>query len=413
MSKQLEDRDAYAVLRVRDFRWFVAARFALTFGIRMQSVIVGWQVYELTHDPLSLGLVGLAEALPFFSISLFGGHVADIVSRKKIILSASSVYFVCAMALLLVSTKLDWLLSMNGVMPIYAIIFVTGLARGFLSPSQGAFMAQLVPRELYGNASTWSSVAWQLADVIGPATGGLIYGFSGVGSAYSVVVASTLIGVSCYAVVRKKPVPERRERGPIFRSLSGGLRFVFRDQVILGAITLDMFAVLFGGAVAVLPVFADQVLRTGAKGLGLLRAAPAVGSVAMSLFQAHYPFFKRAGRNLLICVFGFGIAIIAFALSTNFYLSLIILMVSGMFDNVSVVIRNTIIQLHTPDDMRGRVAAVNGIFIGSSNELGAFESGLAARLIGLVPSVVFGGTMALLVVGGVRKYAPKLRALQL
>ena len=413
MSASLNDKDAYAALRTRDFRWFVAGRFAMTFGIRMQSVIVGWQIYEITHSALSLGLIGLSEALPFFAISLFGGHVADLVSRKRIILTASAVYFICASSLLLVSTRLDWLLSLHGVFPIYAIIFVTGLARGFLSPSQTAFMAQLVPRELYGNASTWSSVAWQLADVTGPATGGLVYGFSGVGPAYALVVFSTLLGVSCYSMVRSKPVPERKSRESILKSLSGGLKFVFGDQIILGAISLDMFAVFFGGAVAVLPIFADKVLHIGAEGLGLLRAAPAVGAVIMSVIQAHYPFFKRAGRNLLLCVFGFALAMIVFALSKNFYLSLFILMVSGMFDNVSVVIRNTIIQLQTPDEMRGRVASVNGLFVGSSNEVGAFESGVAAQLLGLVPSVVFGGTVALLVVGAVRKFAPRLRRLEL
>jgi MFS family permease len=412
-NSSLDSSDAYGALRIRDFRWFVTARFALTFGIQMQSVIVGWQIYEITHDALSLGLIGLAEALPFFSISLFAGHVADSVNRKSIILTSSTVYFVSAAGLLLVSTRFESILQTHGVFPIYAIIFVTGLARGFLSPSQSAFMAQLVPRELYGNASTWSSVSWQLADVTGPAAGGLIYGFLGVGAAYSGVVAMTVIGLSSFTRVGRKPVPERKAEESIAQSLAGGLKFVFRDQVILSAISLDMFAVFFGGAVAVLPIFADQVLHIGAEGLGFLRAAPAVGSVLMSIIQAHHPFFKRAGRNLLICVLGFGLAIIAFALSKNFYLSLFILFVSGMFDNVSVVIRNTIIQLHTPDEMRGRVSAVNGIFVGSSNELGAFESGVAAKLIGLVPSVVLGGTMALLVVGVVRKFAPKLRRLEL
>lgn len=413
MASTLDTTDPYASLKIKDFKWFVIARFALTFGIQMQSVIVGWQIYQITHSALSLGLIGLSEALPFFGISLFAGHIADRVSRKDIIVSASTVYFVCAGALLLVSTRLDSVLRVHGVFPIYLIIFVTGLARGFLSPSQSAFMAQLVPRELFGNASTWSSVSWQLAEVTGPATGGLIYGFYGVGTAYSVVVVSTLIGLGGYSFVKKKPVPERKAGETMLQSLSGGLKFVFKDQIILSAISLDMFAVFFGGAVAVLPIFADQVLHIGAKGLGFLRAAPAVGAVIMSVIQAHYPFFKRAGRNLLFCVFGFGIAMIAFSLSKNFYLSLFILLVSGMFDNVSVVIRNTIIQLHTPDEMRGRVASVNGIFVGSSNEVGAFESGVAARLMGLVPSVIFGGTMALFVVAAVRKFAPKLRKLEL
>ncbi len=413
MNSTLDTSDPYAALRIRDFKWFVVARFSLTFGIQMQSVIVGWQIYQITHDALSLGLIGLAEALPFFSISLFAGHTADKVSRKSIILSTSAVYFVCAVGLLLVSTKFEWILHSHGVLPIYAIIFITGLARGFMSPAQSAFRAQLVPRELYGNASTWSSVSWQLADVAGPAAGGLIYGFSGVGTAYTTVVIMTMIGLGSFTLVRKKPVPERKSKESMAQNLVGGLNFVFHDQVILSAISLDIFAVFFGGVVAVLPIFADQVLHTGAEGLGLLRAAPAIGALIMSVIQAHYPFFKRAGRNLLACVFGFGLAIITFSLSKNFYLSLSMLLISGMFDNVSVVIRNTIIQLHTPDEMRGRVAAVNGIFVGSSNELGAFESGVSAKLIGLVPSVVFGGTMALLVVGAVRKFAPGLKELRL
>ncbi len=413
MNSALDTSDPYAALRIRDFKWFVIARFSLTFGIQMQSVIVGWQIYQITHDALSLGLIGLAEALPFFSISLFAGHTADKVSRKGIILSSSAVYFVCAAALLLVSTKFEWILHTHGVFPIYAIIFITGLARGFMSPSQSALRAQLVPRELYGNASTWSSVSWQLADVAGPAVGGLIYGFSGVGTAYTTVVIMTMIGLGSFTLVRKKPVPERKSKESMAQSLVSGLKFVFHDQVILSAISLDMFAVFFGGVVAVLPIFADQVLHTGAEGLGFLRAAPAIGALIMSVIQAHYPFFKRAGRNLLTCVFGFGLAIITFSLSKNFYLSLSMLLISGMFDNVSVVIRNTIIQLHTPDEMRGRVAAVNGIFVGSSNELGAFESGVSAKLIGLVPSAVFGGTMALLVVGAVRKFAPRLKELKL
>ena len=413
MNSTLDTSDPYAALRIRDFKWFVVARFSLTFGIQMQSVIVGWQIYQITHDALSLGLIGLAEALPFFSISLFAGHTADKVSRKSIILSASAVYFVCAVALLLVSTKFEWILHTHGIIPIYGIVFITGLARGFMSPSQSAFRAQLVPRELYGNASTWSSVSWQLADVAGPAVGGLIYGFSGVGTAYTTVVIMTMIGLGSFTLVRKKPVPERKSKESMAQSLVSGLKFVFHDQVILSAISLDMFAVFFGGVVAVLPIFADQVLHTGAEGLGILRAAPAIGALIMSVIQAHYPFFKRAGRNLLTCVFGFGLAIITFSLSKNFYLSLSMLLISGMFDNVSVVIRNTIIQLHTPDEMRGRVAAVNGIFVGSSNELGAFESGVSAKLIGLVPSVVFGGTMALLVVGAVRKFAPRLKELKL
>lgn len=405
--------DAYAALRIGDFRWFVFARFILTLAIQIQSVIVGWQVYEITHDALALGFIGISEAIPFLGMALFAGHVADLVSRKKIILLSGLVYFVCAIALLTVSTSLSSILTIFGVFPIYLIIFITGIARGFMSPAISAFAAQLVPRGLFGNASTWNSLAWQVAEVTGPAIGGLIYGYMGVGAAYATVVVFSALGWIFFSLVKKRPVPERQKDETIWQSLSAGLKFVFKNQIVLSAISLDMFAVFFGGAVSMLPMFADHVLHTGAKGLGFLRAAPAVGAVIMSLVQAYWPMFKHAGRNLLIAVFGFGVCIICFALSQNFYLSFIILMLSGVFDNVSVIIRSTIMQVYTPDNMRGRVSAVNSIFIGSSNELGSFESGVAAKLMGLIPSVIFGGSMTLGVVAAVRRFAPKLRRLSM
>ncbi len=413
MDFKLDTSDAYASLKIKDFKWYISARFLLTFGIQMQSLIVGWQIYELTHDALSLGLIGLSEAIPFLSVTLFAGHVADRVSKKEIILSANLVYFICALALLLISTLFHTILQQHGAFPIYVVIVITGLARGFMAPTQTAFAAQLVPRQLYGNAYTWNSLAWQTAEVSGPAVGGLLYGFFGVGTAYSTVVVLSLTGFIFFTKVTKKPPPEQKTKESIGKSLSEGLKFVFKNQIILSAITLDMFGVFFGGAVAVLPIFADRVLHIGAKGLGFLRAAPAVGEIIMSIVQTHYPFFKNAGRNLLFCVFGFGVSIILFALSKNLYLSLFMLFLSGIFDNVSVVIRATIIQLLTPDEMRGRVSAVNGVFLSSSNELGSFESGVAAKLIGLIPSVVFGGTMTLLVVATIRKVAPKLQALKM
>ena len=413
MDFKLNNDDAYAALRIKDFKWFVSARFMLTFAIQMQSLIVGWQVYELTHDALSLGLIGLAEAFPFFGTSLFGGHVADTISRKKIILFANFMYALCALSLLLISIQFHSIFLKDGAEPIYIIIFVTGIARGFMSPAQSAFAAQLVPREIFGNASTWNSLIWQTAAVTGPAVGGLIYGFIGVGKAYEAVLIMSIIGLIFYTRVNKKPIPPKKIKESIWESLTNGLKFVSHNQIILSAISLDMFAVFFGGAVAVLPIFADQILHIGAKGLGFLRAAPAVGAILMSTIQAYWPFFKRAGNNLLFCVFGFGIAMIVFALSKNFYLSLFILFLSGMFDNVSVVIRNTIIQIFTPDEMRGRVASVNGIFVSSSNELGSFESGVAAKFLGLVPSVILGGGMTLIVVAAVRNFAPKLRKLKL
>jgi MFS family permease len=410
---QKGEYDAYAVLRIKDFRLFILARFLLTFGIQMQSVIVGWQVYKITHDPFSLGLIGLAEAIPFLGVALFAGHVADRVNRRRIILVTVIAYLLGAIALLLLSFHLYETTKSNGVFAIYAVIFATGFARGFFYPAQSAFMAQIVPRELYPNSSTWNSTIWHIAAVSGPAFGGLIYGFAGIEAAYATVIGFVILSFIFFIQMRNLPLPLRKIKEGLLESLSDGIRFVFRNQVLLGALALDMFAVLFGGAVAMLPVFAAEVLLTGPQGLGFLRAAPAAGAVMMALVLAYRPPLRHAGVNLLIAVTGFGLSIILFAISRNFYLSLAMLALSGMFDNVSVIIRSTIIQLYTPDNMRGRVASVNSIFIGSSNEIGSFESGLAARLLGLVPSVIFGGTMTLIVAATTGRFSPKLRKLNL
>lgn len=409
----MKNKDAYASLKIKDFRWFLIARVMLTFAFQIQSVIVGWQVYKLTHDALALGMIGLAEAVPYLSIALFGGHVADIVNRKKIILLAGSVFFFCAVVLFLISTIFHSVLITFGALPIFAIIFMTGLARGFISPAFNALAAQLVPRELFGNASTWNSMLWQMAAITGPAIGGLVYGFWGIGYAYFLVIFFCVLCLSFFYRVEKKPMPKRTKEKNIWQSLSSGLKFVFNDQVILGAISLDMIAVFFGGAVAILPIFADKILHTGAEGLGMLRAAPAIGALIMSYVQAHNPLFKNAGRTLLICVLGFGITTILFAISSNFYSVIALLILGGMFDNVSVIIRQTILQLFTPDEMRGRVSSINGIFVGSSNELGSFESGVAAKLLGLVPSIIFGGSMTIVTVGVTSFVAPKLRRLKM
>lgn len=409
----MDKKSPYAALKIKDFRLFISARFLLTLGIQMQSLIVGWQIYELTHDALSLGLIGIAEALPFLIVALFAGHVADVINRKKIVLISNGVYFLCAVGLLLISTQFHHALARYGIVPIYAIIFVTGIARGFMSPALNAFAAQLVPKELYGNMSTWNSMAWQIAEISGPAVGGLMYGFFGVGPAYSLVTILNAAGWTFFSFIEKKPLPEKTKKETMRESLMSGLKFAFGNQIILSAISLDMFAVFFGGAVAILPIFADKILHIGAKGLGFLRAAPAAGAIIMSFIQAHYPPFEKAGRNLLVAVFIFGIFIILFAISKNFYVVFILLMLSGMADDISVIIRNTIIQVYTPDEMRGRISAINGIFIGSSNELGSFESGVAAKLMGLVPSIIFGGTMTLAVVSTVAKFSPKLRKLKM
>lgn len=411
--KNKKGNDAYAVLRIKDFRYFLLARFMFTFGIQMQAVIVGWQVYEITKDPFALGLVGISEAIPFISIALFAGYVADIVNRKFLVLAANFVYLICAITLFLFVFKFSDIFSSGHVFPIYSVIFVTGIARGFIYPAHTSIMAQLVPRELYANSTTWNSTFWHIATVTGPAVGGLIYGFAGIIYAYSAVVIFVMLSFILFLNVRRQPMPARQVNARLFDNLTAGVRFVFRNQVLLSAISLDMFAVLFGGAVAMLPVFAGDILKVGPEGLGFLRAAPAVGAVFMALILAHVPIQYHAGKKLLFSVAGFGICMILFALSKNFYLSLALLVFSGICDNVSVIIRGTITQLFTPDEMRGRVASVNSIFIGSSNEIGSFESGLAARIMGLIPSVIFGGFMTLGIVGATSKLAPKLRKLHL
>jgi MFS family permease len=405
-------KDAYAALRMKDFLLFVCARFCITVAINMQAVIVGWQVYDITRDPLSLGLIGLAEALPSIAVSLYAGHVADVVQRKKIILITAGTLVLCSLLLLSFTTALDSVIFSYGVVPIYAVIFLSGIARGFLTPAIFSYMPQLVPRELYKNAITWNSSFWQTAAIGGPAIGGFIYGFAGIEVAYSVDVLLTILGLVLMAMVAYKPLPPSTEEQGTVEKIKAGLRFVFNNKIILGAISLDLFAVLFGGAVALLPIFASEVLHTGPEGLGLLRSAPSIGALMVAFYIAHHPIVRNMGRKLLWCVAGFGLSMIAFALSQNFWLSLLILMISGMFDGVSVIIRGTLLQTLTPENMKGRVSAVNNIFIGSSNEIGMFESGLAARLLGLIPSVVFGGCMTLVIVAITAWNGKELRRLQ-
>ncbi|GCC52530.1 MFS transporter [Chryseotalea sanaruensis] len=404
--------DAYAALKVKDFRLFVSARFFITLAINLQAVIVGWQVYELTHDPLSLGLIGLAEALPSITVSLYAGHVADIVQRKKIILTCISILVLCSVALLLFSLNTNALTIQFGVVPIYAVIFLSGLARGFLTPANFAYMPQLVPREIFKNAITWNSSFWQTALIAGPALGGFIYGFFGLQTAYVVDVSLTCVALLLISFVSRKSLPAASDEQSTGDKIRAGLKFVFSNKLILGAISLDLFAVLFGGAVALLPIFAKEVLHAGAEALGLLRSAPPVGALIVAFYIAHNPINSKIGRKLLWSVAGFGLCMIAFSLSTNFWLSLGILMLSGGFDGVSVIIRSTLLQTLTPENMKGRISAVNNIFIGSSNEIGMFESGLAARLMGLVPSVIFGGAMTLLTVSITAWKAPSLRKLE-
>jgi len=408
-----DKHDAYAVLKVGDFRLFLTFRFFTTIAFQMQGLIVGWQMYELTKDPLALGLIGLAEALPNIATALYAGHAADRYNRKRIIVWFTLLFLVGTTLLFLFSIKSLGIITAFGVFPVYLVVMISGISRAFLYPSIIALMSQLIPRQLYTNASTWNSTMWHVAAITGPALGGMIYGFFGVRIAYLSVLFFLMLALTLLGFVKNRPAPQFVAGETLVKRLSAGLKFVFKNQILLGAMSLDMFAVLFGGAVAMLPIFAAEVLMVGPQGLGFLRAAPMAGAVLMSLVMAHRPPMVHAGRYMMIGVAGFGLSIICFALSRNFYLSMGILMLSGMFDNISVIIRATAMQLLTPDEMRGRVASVNAIFIGSSNEIGSFESGLAAKLMGLIPSVIFGGIMTLGIVGFTAKFAPRLRKLNL
>lgn len=401
----------YASLQIKDFRIFIFARLCITLAIQIQGTVVGWQVYELTKDPLSLGLIGLAEAIPAITVSLYAGHIADIIERKKIIQVTTIILFFCSAALLFFTLEPGKFVLVYGVLPIYLVIFVSGVARGFLSPATFSFMPQLVPRNLYSNAISLNSTFWEVASIGGPMLAGFLYGLLGVSIAYTVDVLLVAASILFYFSIPNKPLPPVSEEQGIIEKIKAGLKFVFNTQVVLGAISLDLFAVLFGGAVALLPIFAGEILKVGPEGLGFLRAAPSIGAVLMAFFITHNPIRKNMGKILLWCVAGFGLSMIGFGLSTNFWLSMGLLVMSGMFDSVSVIVRSNLIHTLTPENMKGRVSAVNSIFIGSSNEIGAFESGFAAKLLGVVPSVVFGGLMTLGVVVVTAFKADKLRKL--
>jgi MFS family permease len=405
--------EAFAVVRVKNFRHFLLHRNFMTMASLMQSVIVGWQIYDLTHNVLWLGFIGLVEVVPQIMVSFFAGHYIDLWNRRKIISYASLLLIFGSVVLLIYSSNLSYFSGKFGTYPIFITIFLTGLSRGILSPSQVALLGQLIPRNLYANAATWNSANWQVAAVLGPAIGGMVYGFWGIIPAYSLVLILYIMSLTMIMVIKSpKHTVTNTSEGVIDR-IRSGIRFVFNTPELLGAFTLDMFAVLFGGAVAMLPVFASDILFVGPQGLGLLRACPAIGATIMAFVLMFRPPVNKTGKVLFISVIGFGLCMIGFALSKSFVLSGLLLILSGGFDNISVVIRGTILQLFTPDEMRGRVASVNSIFIGSSNELGAFESGVAAKIMGLVPSVVFGGFMTLAVVFTTIKINKPLRKLSL
>lgn len=411
----MKKNDPYAALRFREFNIFLVMRFALVFAWTMQFVVIEWEVYSITKYPLSLGLIGLMEVIPAVSMALFAGHVVDQREKRGLLIKCILGFSVVSLGLFL----LTWPRVVGGfsqskvLYAIYALVFLGGFVRSFLAPTIFSLFSLLIPKKVYPNAATWSSSIWQMGAVIGPAVGGFSIHLIGVHWSMCLIFAFSLFALIALFQIPKKPVLNPRIGEPVFQSLREGIRFVFRTKVILGALTLDMFAVLFGGAVALLPVFAQDILKVGSEGFGILRAAPALGSLIIMFTSAYFPLNKNAGKKLLAVIFGFGVCIIVFGLSTVFWLSVGALFVSGAMDGISVIIRQTILQLRTPDSMRGRVASVNSMFTGSSNELGAFESGLTAKLMGTVTAVVFGGAMTIITVVGTGFALPKLRNLDL
>jgi MFS family permease len=402
--------DPYAALRVADFRRFIASLLTQTLAMMAQSVVVGWQIYQVTRDPLALGLTGLAEAVPFIGFALPAGHLADRADRRRLCLAALVVLGGCSGLLWFMSSAR--LIRADTTWAVYAVVFVSGIARSFLQPTRTALAADLVPRPLYANSITWRSSVWQFAAVVGPAVGGLLIAIGGPAAGYAAATAMFVVAWIALFRVQSRLHPALPADSPAVAGLLEGVRFVRRNPVLLGALTLDLFSVLFAGAEALMPLFAAEILHVGASGLGLLRAAPAAGSVLMSVFLSHRPLRGRTGRTLLWSVACYGICITGFGLSGSFPLSAALLALSGMFDNVSVVIRSVLLQTLTPRHLLGRVAAVNAIFIGSSNEIGAFESGVAARLIGAIPAVILGGLVPLAVVVFMAWRMPPLRDLE-
>ena len=391
------------------FPKLLAFRILMVLSYQMMMVTIGWHIYELTHDPLSLGLIGLAEVIPYMSSALFLGHAVDHYFSRRGFATVAGLFLALNAGMMVLITQYQ---PANTAMWIYGTVALTGFARALIAPSYNTLFALIVPRASVAKAAGFGSSLFQAGLIIGPAIGGLLVGFANKYVAYE-ISAVLALGAAIAALMLR--VKEYRSHTPmhVFASIGEGLRFVWRTQVVLGAQLLDMFAVLFGGAVALLPAFVHDVYQMGPEGLGILRGAPAIGAIVTGIFLARHPIHQHSGRWLLLAVGGFGLCMIAFGLCHSYWLAIVILAISGMMDGVSVVLRQTILQLATPDNMRGRVSSINGIFIGSSNELGAFESGLAARLMGLVPAVVFGGLMTMTVVGVTAVKAPKLRDLHL
>lgn len=389
----------------------LAGRLFFNLATQIQGIAVGWQVYALTQDPLMLGLIGLAEALPSIAVALYAGHIADLIDRRKIVLTAVALFSLSLLLLTIAATVgIDKSLLL---IAIFSIVAITGITRGFYNPAIFGMVADIVPRASLGNAAAWNSSFWQGASMLGPVLGGFLYVNLHAANTYLCSTVLLFLSLLTFTFIETRTTIKEKTTQSVSENIKEGLAFVFNNQVMLGAMAMDLFAVLFGGAVALLPIFSKEIFKMGPEALGVLRAAPFIGSLLMVSSLTHRPINKNAGAIFMASVAGFGLCMIGFALSTNFYLSLILLALSGALDGVSVYVRSTIYQLLTPDDMKGRVASVNSIFIGSSNEIGEFESGIAAKVLGLTRSVVFGGSMTLLVVLLTAWKAPKLRKLHI
>jgi MFS family permease len=397
-----------SLLVLREFRALLGARSTNALAVSALATVVAFQTYDITRDPLSLGWLGLVEAIPALSLVLFGGHLADRRDRRAIVVIASTIVTLCAIALAILSAA-----GAPSLLGILAVIFATGVASGFERPALTALEAQVVPRaEAARGISMLSSVS-QGGAIIGPAAGGIAIVVIGIPATYAGIAILLAISTSCLTLIGRKPVPAPIEGEPMIQSLLGGIRYVARTPALVGSMALDLFAVFFGGAIALLPIFATDVLHVGPVGLGVLRTAPSIGALLVMLVATRRPPSRHAGRTLLVCVAGFGVSMIVFGSSTIFAVSLVALFFAGVTDGVSMIIRNTILRVLSPERIRGRVASVNWVFIGASNELGAFESGVAARLFGTVPSVIGGGILTLAVVGVTAWLVPSLRSLDI
>jgi MFS family permease len=403
--------DPYAAVRIPEFRNLMFGRFTFIMALRMMSTLVGWWVYDLTRDPLAIGLVGLSEVIPAVSMALYAGHVIDINDKRRLVLRGVFGYTMSALMLLFFSTGFisDRFSNNHIAIGIYAVIFCTGIIRSFTGPTFSAMIAAIVPRQTLQNATTWTQGTWLSASVTGHAVGGFLIAFIGINGTMIVICSLLIVAFFILSLLKPKPPAAASGEKKTWESVKEGLRFVFRTKEILGAFSLDMFAVLFGGAKAMVPVYARDILKIGPIGFGWLNAAIDIGAIIIVVLLTFFPLKKAQGKKLFLAVAGFGCCIIVFAFSKWFVLSFMAMLIAGMLDGISVVVRGTVMQLRTPDHMRGRVSSVGSMFINSSNELGDFESGVMAKLMGVVPSVAFGGCMTLLVVIITWLKAPSLR----